>query len=512
MSQNFVACDRAQVLLMPPSLADWVPDDHLVWTVLGAVEKMDLAGFYGAYRANGQGRAAYDPGMMVGLLLYSYARGNRSSRGIERACQEDVTYKVITAMRVPDHSTIAEFRRRHEVAISELFVEVLALCEEAGLVSVGVIAIDGTKVKASASRDQNRSYQGIVAEILDEAERIDREEDELHGDARGDELPERFRSRESRREALAEAKQRLDEKKAAAERDTSAVVERAVELDLERLGAHAEGRRGWLRSGRRQLDEQRERDARTVARSRAERLADAKRRLEEQLAVEVAANAAYEAYRTRGVMSDGRRFGVRPDPYTPPAAPEGSVNITDPDSRVMRTKGQPTIQGYNAQAAVTENQIIVAAEITTASSDFGHLEPVFEAALRDLERAGVSERPGVLVADAGYWHKRQMENIVANGTQVLIPPDSDLKEKPRAGWTGGLFDHMRRVLKTELGHAIYQQRKQTVEPVFGHTKHNRRIDRFQRRGRAAALSEWRLIAATHNLAKLHTHQKATAAG
>jgi hypothetical protein len=448
--------------------------------------------------------------MMVGLLMYAYSRGNRSSRGIERCCREDVTYKLITAMRVPDHSTVAEFRRRHEVAIGDLFVGVLALCQEAGLVSVGVIAIDGTKVKASASRDQNRSYQGIVAEILDEAERIDREEDEQHGDARGDELPERFRSRESRREALAEAKQRLDEKKAAGEHGTQAVVEQAVELDPERLGAHAEGRRGWLRNGRRQLDEQRERDAKAVARSRAQRLADAKRRLEEQLAVEVAANAAYEAYRERGVMSDGRRFGVRPDPYTPPAVPQGSVNITDPDSRVMRTKGQPTIQGYNAQAAVTENQIIVAAEITTASSDFGHLEPVFEAALRHLERAGVSERPGTVVADAGYWHKRQMENIVTGGTQVLIPPDSDLKETPRAGWTGGLFDHMRRVLKTELGHAIYQQRKQTIEPVFGHTKHNRRIDRFQRRGRAAALSEWRLIAATHNLAKLHTHQKAAA--
>jgi hypothetical protein len=413
----------------------------------------------------------------------------------------------MTAMRVPDHSTIAEFRRRHEVAISELFVEVLVLCREAGLVSVGVIAIDGTKVKASASRDQNRSYQGIVAEILDEAERIDREEDEQHGDARGDELPERFRSRERRREALAEAKQRLDAKKAAAEQDASAGVEPAVELDVERLGQHAEGRRGWLRNGRRQLDEQRERDAKAVTRSRAERLADAKRRLEEQLAVEVAANAAYEAYRTRGLASDGRPFGVRPDPYTPPAVPEGSVNITDPDSRVMRTVGQPTIQGYNAQAAVTAEQIIVAAEITTASSDFGHLERVFEAALRDLERAGVSERPGVVVADAGYWHKRQMENIVTGGTQVLIPPDSDLKEKPRAGWTGGLYDHMRRVLKTELGHAIYQQRKQTVEPVFGHTKHNRRIDRFQRRGRAAALSEWRLIAATHNLGKLHTTRK-----
>jgi transposase len=511
MSQNFLSCDRGQSLLMPPSLADWVDDDHLVWTVLGAVEKMDLTSFYGAYRANGQGRAAYDPEMMVGLLMYAYARGNRSARGIERACREDVTYKLITALRAPDHSTIAEFRRRHEAAISELFVEVLVLCQEAGLVSVGVIAIDGTKIRASASRDQNRSYHAVVAEILEEAERIDREEDELHGDARGDELPERFRSRESRRQALAEAKQRLDDKKAA-ERDEAAaeVVEQAVELDVERLGEHVEGRRGWLRNGRRQLDEQREQSARPVARSRSERLADAKRRLEEQLAVEVAANAAYEAYRARGRMKDGRRFTKRPDPYTPSSIPEGRVNITDPDSRVMRTKGQPTVQGYNAQAAVTENQIIVAAEITTESPDFGHLERVFEAALRDLELAGVTDRPGVLVADAGYWHKRQMEKIVIGGTQVLVPPDSDLQEKPRAGWTGGLYDHMRRVLRTELGHAIYQQRKQTVEPVFGHTKHNRRIDRFQRRGRAAALSEWRLIAATHNLAKLHNHQIAAA--
>ena len=157
----------------------------------------------------------------MALSLYAYAWGNRSSRGIERACREDVAYKVITAMAVPDHSTIAEFRRRHQAAIGELFVEVLSLCQEAGLVSVGVIAIDGTKIKASAARDQNRSYEGIVAEILDEAERTDREEDERHGDARGDELPERFRSREGRRAALAEAKQRLDEKKTTDDQDAS---------------------------------------------------------------------------------------------------------------------------------------------------------------------------------------------------------------------------------------------------------------------------------------------------
>jgi transposase len=306
MGQNFIFCDRGQTFLMPPSLSDWVPEDHLVWTVLGTVEQMNLDAFYGTYRANGQGRAAYDPAMMVALLLYSYAVGNRSSRGIEKACRVDVAYKVITALEVPDHSTIAEFRRRHEIAIGEVFVEVLALCREAGLVSVGVVAIDGTKIKANASRDRNRSYASIVGEILDEAERIDREEDERHGSGRGDELPEQFRSRESRRAALEQAKQRLEAQRAQGHEPP---VDLEFELDFERLEEQRQGRRSWLREGRRQLDEHRERQERPVARSRAGRLEDAKRRLEQQHAVDTAANAAYESYRVNGRSSDGRGSG-----------------------------------------------------------------------------------------------------------------------------------------------------------------------------------------------------------
>jgi Transposase DDE domain/Transposase domain (DUF772) len=446
----------------------------------------------------------------VALMLYAYSRGNRSSRGIERECRESVAYKVITAMRVPDHSTIAEFRRRHETALGELFVGVLSLCREAGLVSVGVVAIDGTKIKASASRDQNRGYESIVAEILEEAERTDREEDERYGNARGDELPERFRSREGRRAALREAKERLADDRAA-NKDGGRAREPApesvseFEFDPQRAAAAGQGRRSWLREGRRQLDDQRAREQRPVARSRADRLEDSKRRLERAHAAERAANDAYEAYRARGVMSDGRRFGPSPNPYQPPATPQGRVNVTDPDSRVMRTQGQPTVQGYNAQAAVTDGQIIVAAEITTDSPDFGHLEPMVNAAVCDLQLAGVTERPRTVVADAGYWHKRQMESIVSDGTQVLIPPESGLRETPRPGWDGGLYAFMRRVLASELGQAVYRQRKTTIEPVFGHTKFNRRVDRFQRRGRSAARSEWRLVAATHNLLKLHNH-------
>src|SRR6185437_2844596 len=213
MAREFVGCQRGQLLLMPPSLGEWLPEDHLVWTVLGAVEQMDLDRFREAYRLGAAGRAPHDPAMMVALLLYAYARGNRSSRGIERACWEDVAFKVITSMRVPDHSTIAEFRRRHEAEIAGLFDDVLGLCKEAGLVSVGVIMIDGTKIKANASMDQNRSYSGVVREILREAEETDRREDELYGDARGDELPEQLRTADARKQALQEAKRRIEERK-----------------------------------------------------------------------------------------------------------------------------------------------------------------------------------------------------------------------------------------------------------------------------------------------------------
>src|SRR5256714_1865566 len=230
MALNFASCDREQLLLMPPSLTEWLPENHLVWTILGAVDQMDLGRFNEAYRLGAAGRAPYGPAMMVALLLYSYARGNRSSRGIERACWEDVAYKVITQMRTPDHSTIAEFRRRHEREIAELFDDVLGLCREAGLVSVGVITIDGTKIKANASMDQNRSYREIATQILREAEEIDQREDELYGDQRGDELPERLRTAEGRRVALAEAKRRIAERKGG-DADDKPVAE--VESDLE---------------------------------------------------------------------------------------------------------------------------------------------------------------------------------------------------------------------------------------------------------------------------------------
>jgi hypothetical protein len=246
-----------------------------------------------------------------------------------------------------------------------------------------------------------------------------------------------------------------------------------------------------------------------VPRSRPQRVKEAKRRLEEELWAEVRANRAYEAYRARGRMKDGRRFGRPPDPYQPPDTPEGRVNVTDPDSRVVKGL-RGFIQGYNAQAVTNEHQVVIAAEVMTAAPDFGHLEPMLDAAQRELHAAGVAETPGVLLADAGYWHQQQIERIVDRGIPVLIPPDASKRRGARPGWDGGLYAFMRRVLATERGGSLYRQRQPMIEPVFGQTKHNRGIDRFHRRGRAAVRAEWRLITATHNLVKLHRHTLATA--
>ena len=215
MGQNFLACDREQDLLLPPSLREWLPEGHLAWFVIDAVAEMDLSAFYAAYRGDRHGRAAHDPAMMVALLLYTYATGRRSSRVIERACVEDVAVRVVVANQRPDHTTIARFRQRHEAALAGLFSEVLALCADAGLVGVAVLAVDGTKVHANASQHQSLDYDQIAKEILAEADAVDRAADERFGDRRGDELPPELATAQGRRGWLREARRRLDERRAA---------------------------------------------------------------------------------------------------------------------------------------------------------------------------------------------------------------------------------------------------------------------------------------------------------
>jgi DDE family transposase len=281
----------------------------------------------------------------------------------------------------------------------------------------------------------------------------------------------------------------------------------AVELDPREFVTRPQGRRAWVREGRRVLDAEREREARPIPKDRSDRLFEACRRLEEELDVEHASHAAYDAWRARGVAADGSR---RMAPgmvkaHEPVLVPSGLMNTTDLDSRPMRTHGYKPMQGYNAQLAVNERQVVIAAELTCDSPDFGHLEPMVRAAQRELRAVELAD-PHVVVADAGYWHQRQIETVVADGIQVLVSPDSSLRRGARPGWTGGLYDFMRRVLSSQGGCALYRQRQATIEPVFGQLKFNRQIRRFQRRGRAACRSEWRLVAATHNLLKLHHHR------
>ncbi len=465
MPQNFLSCDRDQPMLLPPDLRDWLDEDHLAWFVIDAVAELDLEPFYVSYRADGHGRAAHDPKMMVTLFAYAYAVGERSSRGIERRCREDIAFRVICANQAPDHATIARFRVRHEEALADLFGQVLGLCGKAGIVDVGVIAVDGTKLAAAASDGAIRTYEQIAAEILAEAGRIDAAEDEVHGEARGDELPEALRT--------------------------------------------AGGRRAWLREAKEQLERERAERPEPVPRDRSERLETCRRRLVEDWRAEHRANQAYETYRARGVMSDGRRFGAPPKPYSPPEVPDGKLNTTDPDAKRMKF-GRNFIPAYNAQAVTTEDQIIVAAEVVTEGGDFRQLDPMITAAERELESAGVDASPGVVLADAGYWSNDHIDLLRERGITPLVAADTT-RNRPRKTRLGGPYDFMRRVMATETGAELYAKRQCMVEPVFAQIKANRRIERFKRRGRAAARSEWRLIAATHNLLKLHRHTLAAAA-
>lgn len=440
MPQNFLGCDREQALLLPPSLREWLDDDHLAWLVLDVVAEIDLAGFYGAYRADGHGRAAHDPAMMVALLLYSYALGQRSSRAIERRCHEDVPTRVICANQAPDHTTIARFRARHQDALAKTFTQVLALCARSGLVSVGVVALDGTVMAANASQQATRSYGAIRQEVdrmLGEAAEVDAAEDAEHGDARGDELPAELADRGSR---------------------------------LERL-----------------------------------------RRCREELEAEQAqVQAAYDdnlAWRAQWEAEHGRKLaGRKPFAPDPDGLSKRSINTTDPDSRRVIRTGKTPVQGYNAQAVATAGQIILAADITQQSNDSGQLEPMIDAALAELEQAGIEQQPETVLADGGYWNTAQITALGHHGLQVIVPTKSATRTKartlsPRQGPEAQRID---RILDTAQGAALYRQRQHIIETVFARTKFLRGITRFQRRGLAACRAEWQLIATGHNLLKLHT--------
>jgi transposase len=438
MGQRFISVDREQVLLLPPSLREWLPAGHLAWFVLDAVDELDLTAFYGAYRADGHGRPAHDPAVIVAVLLYAYCKGVRSSREIERRLAEDVAFRVLAGNLVPDHSTISRFAERHETALAGLFEQVLELCARAGLVAAGRVAVDSTKLAANASGYQNKSYGQIAREILADARATDAAEDEQFGDRRGDELPEE----------LADPK------------------------------------------------------------TRKQRLRAAKAEMEAEWAAEKAAYEAMMADRAEHEARTGKKPSGRPPVVRDFSGdPPGRVNLTDRQSALVKTP-RGFIQGYNAHAVVTSGQIIVAAELINRTRDQGMLGPMITAAQRQLTTAGVTDPIDTVLADAGYWANTDIDQLTNAQMIVLVPPDGN-HGQPNPQRRGGLYQQMRDRLGQPHCRDLYRRRQGMIEPVFGNTKHNRRIDRFRRRGLTACQAEWRLITATHNLLKLWRATPAT---
>ncbi|RKH56746.1 IS1182 family transposase [Corallococcus interemptor] len=444
MSKKFRPWNVQQDFLLPPSLLDWLPEHHLARFVLEVVEELDLAPIYEPYERELRGYPPYEPKMMVALLLYAYCTGVTSARKIERKTQEDVAFRVLAGNQSPDHSRISEFRRRHGVHFESLFVQMLKLCARAGLVKLGHVALDGTKLKANASKHKAMSYERMqneeeklrekVKELLAQAEAVDVQEDALHGQGkRGDELPEELRRAQTRLQRIREARQALEaEARGAAEADKSADDDDDAPPTVEDLPSH------------------------TVSHT-----------------------------------AEGR------------PTPKAQRNFTDSDSRIMK-KGTSFEQAYNAQAAVdSAHQVIVAQALTNQPPDAEHLP-----ALVDRVAAHLEAVPRKLSADAGYFSAKNVhwlesvgvEPYIATGRQKHGQAPPKVRGRPPAGLTPK--ERMARKLATTRGKEVYRMRKAIVEPVFGQIKEARAIRALLRRGLRAAREEWALICATHNLLKL----------
>ena len=443
MSKDFRPWKIDEAQLLPPSVQDYVPQDHVSRLIVSLVrESLDLSAILGSYRS-GLGQPPFDPRMMTALLLHGYASGIYSSRRIARATVERADFMMIVAGDPPDFRTISEFRRRHQKALADLFVQVLKLAEKAGLVKLGHVALDGTKIKANASKHKAMSYDRmkkreaeLEAEVdrwLKAAEAADAEEDKLYGDKRGDEIPDWVADKQKRLEKIREAKAALEaEAKAAAEAESKARAE-------------AEDKR----------------------------------------------------------QAEGRKKTGKP-PAPPKAEPDGKAqrNFTDPESRILKTK-DGYIQGYNAQAAVDgAHQIIVAQTLTSSSSDQAQLAP-----LLDGIRANLGTNPDEVSADAGYCSdanlrtikRRRIEGYIATGRQKHGTKSATAKKASRPG---SLIARMSTKLKRAGYRSRYRWRKQIVEPVFGQIKQARGFRQFLLRGIDKVKAEWALICTAHNLVKL----------
>ncbi len=437
-----------QLLLLPPDMARWLPEDHLVYFIRDVERQLDLSGIYGSYDGTQGGNPAYDPGMMTTLLIYAYCVGVVSSRKIERATYESIPFRVLTADQHPDHDTIAEFRRRHLEALAALFVQVLRLCRKAGLVKLGHVSLDGTKVRANASKHKAMSYgrmeksvvelEGEVKRLLAEAEGTDTAEDNRYGRGRQDEaLPEELRFKQSRLAKIKEAKEALEQ----------------------------EAREG----------------------AEAQRLEQAKKRED------------------RDASGDHRG---RP-PKVPSEKPEGKAqrNFTDPDSRIMKDGATKAFeQCYNCQAAVDgDSQVIVATRVSHETNDKKELKPVAETLKKNLDGA----KPRQMTADNGYFSENnvtylaeeQIDGYLATG-RIKHGDQLPMAPRGRIPKEASIKERMARKLRTVNGRAIYAKRKEISEPIFGQIKHVRGFRQFLLRGVDKVCGEWDLICLGHNVLKL----------
>jgi transposase len=456
MGKSFRADDLNQSLLFPPSLHDWLPDNHLSRFLADVVNALDLDAIYSSYsEKDGRGMSAYAPAMMVRVLLYGYATGVYSSRKIQAKTYDDVAFRFLSADKHPDHSTLAEFRKRHLQALAGLFTQALQLCAKAGLVKLGHVAIDGTKIKANASKHKAMSYGHMseaeqrlkqeVEALLKQAEETDAGEDALYGNGkRGDELPDELSRRESRLKKIQQAKEELEK-----EAEAKAEQERA------------------------------EAEAKLAARKEKEEQTGKKQR--------------------------GRQPQLSAPEQAKPDA-KAQRNFSDPESRIMpdgANKGS-FLQGYNAQAAVDATaQVIVAAEITQQANDSRQLLPMLEQV-----EANMGCKPDAVSADAGYWSETNATDESMAGIDLHIATGRMKRDKTVATESGPLLDSatpkqiMQHKLRTEAGHAVYKMRKAIVEPVFGQIKEQRGFRRFSMRGLDKVRAEWKLVCATANLLKL----------
>jgi transposase len=454
MAKGYLPYDVDQRLLLPPDMREWLPEGHLALFLLDVVSELDLSAIYAVHESrDDRGRAGYHPRMMVALLLYAYCVGKPSSRRIERATYEDVAFRVLTGDQHPDHDSIASFRKTHLKALAGRFTEVLRLCQKAGLVKLGHIAIDGSKMKASASKHKAMSYERMgvtekrleeeVRALLEKAERADAEEDAEHGKGvRGDELPKELARRESRLGKIREAKAALEQE----------------------------------------------------AKEKAARQAEEA--------------AAKRAEREREAAEKGKKAtGPKPEPSDPEQAvpdPKAQRNFTDPESRIMpdgANKGA-FIQAYNAQIAVdAEAQVIVAVIVTQQANDVRQLVPMAEAIVQNVGALATTTS-----ADAGYFSEHNVEHKALTGTNLLVPPNRQKHgEAPALAALDPdalAAERMRHKLASPEGRNLYKMRKAIVEPVFGQLKDARFFRQFLLRGVEAVTAEFSLMALTHNLLKL----------